>query len=93
MAINAIEDESRGQDELDQRDADFQDGMRSDDDKSEPEEPDNRERSLGLSLIDIDESGEAEKNLIRAQKKELERNRQRELEAVSHCTQPPFIFT
>lgn len=35
MAINAIEDESRGQEESDQVDADFQDGMRFDDDQAE----------------------------------------------------------
>jgi hypothetical protein len=32
VAINAIENESRGQEESDQVDADFQDGMRFDDD-------------------------------------------------------------
>lgn len=37
MAINAIEDESRGQEESDQVDADFQDGMRFDDDQAELE--------------------------------------------------------
>jgi hypothetical protein len=35
VAINAIEDESRGQEESDQVDADFQDGMRFDDDQAE----------------------------------------------------------
>jgi hypothetical protein len=37
VAINAIEDESRGQEESDQVDADFQDGMRFDDDQAELE--------------------------------------------------------
>jgi hypothetical protein len=35
VAINAIEDESRGQEESDQVDADFQYGMRFDDDQAE----------------------------------------------------------
>jgi hypothetical protein len=37
VAINAIENESRGQEESDQVDADFQDGMRFDDDQAELE--------------------------------------------------------